>query len=173
MNPNPTASDIRPIIGPVQYFTHHFIFWGSLWVVLLVIGCGLWFYWKYYHRQKQRVFTAQELANQELEKLENQIETLEPREFGNKVCDILRVYIVKDYGFQVDRQTSEEFISFIHRTQCFDAEKQKLLSEFLVQCDLLKFAKYEASLGAKREFISSARRFIQDAKPQVPQESAI
>ncbi len=90
------------------------------------------------------------------------------RDFGNEVCDILRVYIGAQYGLQPERQTSPEFLEAVGRSHAFSRHEHALLQDFLDQCDLLKFARQDATRDAKERLVQEATEFLEGSATNTP-----
>lgn len=109
---------------------------------------------------------AHEVAFQQLQAIidERLIERGEIKLFFGKISDVLRGYIENRFGIQAPRRTTEEFLRDISRNAPFDADRKRLLMEFLQDCDLVKFAEYtpaceeiERACGSCRAFIEATR----------------
>lgn len=106
---------------------------------------------------------AHELAFQQLQAIidERLIERGEIKLFFGKVSDVLRGYIENRFGIQAPRRTTEEFLQDISRNAPFDADRKTLLTEFLHDCDLVKFAEYAPAHGEIERACRSCRAFIE------------
>ena len=107
------------------------------------------------------------MAARRLQELEAQIDTLDARAFGGAVADVLRVYIGAQYRLHPERQTSEEFLSSITGSRIFSVVEHALLREFLEGCDLLKFARADATRDGKRRLLAQAMDFL-EGSAQLP-----
>jgi hypothetical protein len=76
------------------------------------------------------------------------------------VSDILRRYVTEQYNLPVTRQTSIEFLNVIKTASPFSEGEKELLKDFLDRCDLIKFARYEASMADSRLLLEEATRFV-------------
>ncbi len=85
---------------------------------------------------------------------------MSPYEFSIRVSDILRRYVTEQYQLPVTRQTSVEFLNALAATSPFSADDQTLLSDFLNRCDLIKFARYDATVEDSRLLLDEAGRFV-------------
>ena len=92
--------------------------------------------------------------------IENEIENLPPYRFSIRVSDILRRYVTNQYALPVTRQTSVEFLTALSKSSSFSANEKSLLEDFLNRCDLIKFARYEASSADSRLLLDEATRFV-------------
>jgi hypothetical protein len=101
-----------------------------------------------------------EIALDALEQIGNEIDRLNPYRFSIRVSDILRHYVTDQYGVPVTRQTSIEFLNALARSSPFSVDEKSLLEDFLNRCDLIKFARYEATSADSRLLLEEAMRFV-------------
>lgn len=166
----PTPPDIKSIVPPQPFYIEA----GGVWLVIAGVcatlaAVALWYLLR---RPKKAapgpVFTPRQIAARRLQELEAQMDTLDARAFGSAVADVLRVYIGAHYGLQPERQTSEEFLESIGGSRTFSVVEHALLREFLGGCDLLKFARADATLDGKRRLLVQALEFL-EGSAQIPQ----
>lgn len=157
------AQKFHDISGPVDYFILKpwMVFCGVA-TLLLLIGLTIWLL-KWYRRRPAKILTPRERAIEQLARIENQIETLPPYQFSIRVSDILRRYVTEQYQLPVTRQTSVEFLNALAATSPFSADEQTLLGDFLNRCDLIKFARYDATTTDSRLLLEEASRFVKGA----------
>ena len=101
-----------------------------------------------------------EIALQELEQISHEMERIDPYRFSIRVSDILRRYVTDQYALPVTRQTSVEFLTALAKSSPFSEEEKSLLEDFLNRCDLIKFARYEATASDSRLLLEEATRFV-------------
>src|SRR5437667_274362 len=101
-----------------------------------------------------------EIALEELERIGCEIEKMSPYQFSIRVSDILRKYVTQQYGLPATRQTSIEFLTALAKASPFSTEEQTLLEDFLGRCDLIKFARYEATTSDRELLLGEAIRFV-------------
>jgi hypothetical protein len=101
-----------------------------------------------------------EIALEELEGISDEIETMNPYLFSIRVSDILRHYVTNQYALPVTRQTSVEFLTALAKSSPFSANEKSLLEDFLNRCDLIKFARYEATSADSRLLLEEATCFV-------------
>ena len=101
-----------------------------------------------------------ERALEALQEMESEIERLTPYRFSIRVSDILRRYVTEQFALPVTRQTSVEFLSALTQKSPFSDDERSLLEDFLNRCDLIKFARYAASLVDSRLLLEEATRFV-------------
>lgn len=84
--------------------------------------------------------------------------------FSVAVCDVLRRYIEDQFSIRASRQTSPEFLATMESSDRFTSEDRELLTVFLQQSDLLKFARIDAGPAEIDELLDRAIRFIHGAR---------
>ena len=154
------AQEFHDIAPPVNYFILQpwMVFCGVA-GLLLLIGLTVWLV-KWWRRRPAKIQTPRERAIDQLARIENEIETLAPYQFSIRVSDILRRYVTEQYQLPVTRQTSVEFLNTLAATSPFSTDEQSLLSDFLNRCDLIKFARYDATTDDSRRLLEEATRFV-------------
>jgi hypothetical protein len=128
-------------------------------MVLLLIGALVWYARKLWPK-KQVVRTAHERALDALERMEIELERMPPYQFSIAVSDVLRRYVLEQFDLPMTRQTSIEFLNAIASATKFSDADKSLLKDFLDRCDLIKFARYEATVQDSRLLLDEARRFV-------------
>jgi hypothetical protein len=134
------------------------IFIGSL-VVLTIIGLAIW-YGRRFLRKEQPTPSPRERALAALSRIEGEVEKIVPYQFSIRVSDILRLYVVEQFDLPMTRQTSVEFLNAIAAVPNFGDEEKALLADFLNRCDLIKFARYQATTEDSRLLLDEARQFV-------------
>ena len=84
------------------------------------------------------------------------------------MSDTARQYLEERFEFRAPERTTEEFLHELRRTNLLSADQKNSLSEFLQQCDLVKFAKYEPREPELRELHGSALRLVEETEPDDP-----
>ncbi|HEY2801839.1 MAG TPA: DUF4381 family protein [Chthoniobacterales bacterium] len=154
------AQQFHDIAPPVDYFLlKPWMIFCAVAAILLTVGLTIWLV-KWWRRRPAKILTPRERALDQLARIENQIETLPPYQFSIRVSDILRGYVTEQYQLPVTRQTSVEFLNALAASSPFSADEQSLLSDFLNRCDLIKFARYDATTQDSRLLIEEANRFV-------------
>ncbi|HET7512327.1 MAG TPA: DUF4381 family protein [Chthoniobacterales bacterium] len=154
------AEEFHDITGPVDYFLlKAWMIVCGVAGVLLVIALTTWLI-KRWRNRAVVVKTPRERALDQLVRIQSQIDKLTPYQFSIRVSDILRRYVTEQYQLPVTRQTSVEFLNALTAASPFSNEEQSLLSDFLNRCDLIKFARYEASTEDSRLLLDEADKFV-------------
>ena len=154
------AQALPDIAPPVNYslVPPWMIFVGSL-VVLTIIGLAIW-YGRRFFRKKQVTLSPRERALAALSEIESEVERIAPYQFSIRVSNILRRYVVEQFDLPMTRQTSVEFLNAIASAPNFGDEEKALLADFLNRCDLIKFARYEATTEDSCLLLDEARQFV-------------
>jgi hypothetical protein len=158
------VANVHEIAQPVDY---------SLvppWVIYAGIAAGValliliaWWIRKRARRPKP-VRSPRERALAALAQAEREMETMSPYQFSIAVSDILRGYVTEHYALPVTRQTSVEFLSMLAKSSPFSEDEKSLLEDFLSRCDLIKFARYDATIHDSQRLLEEAKQFVTGGK---------
>jgi len=157
----PTPDAIHDIAPPIHYslIPLWVIFLGSV-IALVLLGLLVWLGSRLF-RKGQRVLSPRERAEEALFEIEKEIESTPPYQFSIRVSDVLRRYVLEQFDLPMTRQTSIEFLNSLTAAGKFSDDEKLLLADFLERCDLIKFARYEATADDSRRLLEEARRFVQ------------
>ncbi len=160
------AEDIRDIRGP------KFIL--SFWVVAAAVAAAVllalagYAGWRWLRRRRRpRRLLPFEIALQRLEEIRPLLRPEHAREFSIAVSDVVRGYIEQGFGIVATHLTTEEFLRDLLESSTALARHRALLSEFLQQCDLVKFAGVSLTGENMESLHRSARHFVlETSKPE-------
>ena len=154
------AQQFHDIAPPVDYslIPTWVVFVGTF-LTLTLIGAIVWLIARS-RKQPASIKSPRERALELLDRIDDEIEMLSPYQFSIRVSDILRSYVTEQYKLPVTRQTSIEFLNIIKTASPFSEEDKELLKDFLDRCDLIKFARYEATTADSRLLLEEATRFL-------------
>lgn len=164
------AQDIRDVKPPVAFPAP----WIFLLIVLAValLAISAYFVYQWYQRQRIQAVnntitkTPWEKAYERLEDLQKS-NLLARGEWGRYyliLSDIVRRYFEERFNVRAPEMTSEEFLISLKNFGELAPESKGLLEEFLIVCDMVKFAKHapDAAVGEKNAVL--ARRLIDETK---------
>jgi len=154
------AEEFHDISPPVDYsLIPPWLVFVIVFVALSLLGLMVWLFVK---RRKPGLppKLPRDIALEELERIGCEIERMGPYQFSIRVSDILRKYVTQQYGLPATRQTSIEFLTALAKVSPFSVEEKSLLEDFLSRCDLIKFARYEATTSDSESLLEEATRFV-------------
>ena len=161
--------EIREITGPADLPSDYrkALLIGA--AIVLAAAAIVFLLWRRSKRLKEitaRAIAAHEKAFALLERLlaENLVEEKRYAEFTARVSDILRLYIEDRFGLRAPERTTEEFLSEAGDGLDVDAEKKSILAQFLVHCDLVKFAALEPTADDVKRTFETCRDFVDATK---------
>ena len=158
------AEEFHDIAPPVDYsLLPPWIIYAGVLLALALCGLIGWWLWRRWQRPKPQPSPRQRTLA-ELNRIGREIEILAPYQFSIGVSDILRRYVTDQYQLPVTRQTSVEFLAALTQTSPFSEDEKTLLEDFLNRCDLIKFARYDATTEDSRLLLEEATRFVEGGK---------
>ncbi|MBN2070985.1 MAG: hypothetical protein JW814_05960 [Candidatus Krumholzibacteriota bacterium] len=118
--------------------------------------------------EEARTIPAHERAFDRLERLlaEGLIDQKRYAEFTERVSDILRHYIEDRFGLRAPERTTEEFIDEARQWLPVEPEQKTILKEFMMHCDLVKFAAHEPTADEVKKSFDTCRDFIDSTKKE-------
>ncbi|MBM3840026.1 MAG: hypothetical protein FJ398_19085 [Verrucomicrobia bacterium] len=163
------TNDIRGIKAPVEILNA----WAWLWwlagaLALAALCAWLWRRWRRKRREPApvAVIPPHERA---LEKLREALGLMrQPRPFCTAVSDAVRVYLEERFEFRAPERTTEEFLDELQTSALLSFDQKQTLGEFLMRCDLVKFARYEPGEPELRQLYDAAVRLIEETQPPPP-----
>ena len=116
------------------------------------------------HREKPKL-PPHEVALRELELLlqKQLLEKGEAKKFHIRISEIIRRYIEGRYFIVAIEMTTSQLIDAMRDAEIEDDYIQ-LVEDFLLQCDLVKFAKYIPTSGENQQTIDQAFEFVNITK---------
>jgi len=155
------AEEFHDIAPPVDYsLISPWLIFVIAFVAFSLLGFVIWWFAR---RRKlpSPPKLPREIALKELERIRHEIERVSAYEFSIRVSDILRRYVTRQYGLPATRQTSIEFLTALAKASPFSVDERSLLEDFLGRCDLIKFARYEATSVDSQLLLDEAIRFVE------------
>jgi hypothetical protein len=154
------AQEFHDIAPPVDYsLIPIWVVFVATFFALAILGLLVWLIART-RKRREPAKSPRERALDALERITDEIDNVNPYQFSIRVSDILRNYVTEQYGLPVTRQTSVEFLERLTRKSPFSEDDKLLLEDFLNRCDLIKFARYEATSADSRLLLDEATRFV-------------
>ncbi|HWD17792.1 MAG TPA: hypothetical protein VHB20_00820 [Verrucomicrobiae bacterium] len=147
-----------------------------IWIaVAIVAAVAAWLVWRYWRRQKAAASMAPPIpAHVRARRMLDEALRLigEPKPFSIAVSGAIRVYLEERFQFHAPDRTTEEFLYELQGTNLLTEEQKRSLADFLANCDLIKFAKYEPTEQELRGLHEAALRLVNETEPRVAPEPA-
>lgn len=167
-----TATDIRDIAPPIEIPSgYEWLWWGLAALAIIIIAIGLWLWLRKRATLKPviPVIPAHIRAKQKLQEALALIG--QPKPFVIAVSDTARWYLEERFNFRAPERTTEEFLHELQRTNRLTRDQKESLGQFLTNCDMVKFAKYEPGETELRGLHGAALRLVEETEPHEIQSS--
>lgn len=167
------SGDIRDIRGPKLVLPGWLVPAAALLVCAIALGAFGLRAWLG-RRRRARTRPPFEAALERLEQIRPLMQPALAREFCIAVSDIVRGYIELRFAVTATHQTTEEFlVNLLESPKPSLLRHRALLSDFLQQCDLVKFAGLSLTVENMLSLHESARAFLlETAKPEPEADKA-
>jgi len=161
---NLVIEDIEDVVAMPRKASYGWV-WG-LSALAVIGGASLgWWLWRKKHVQALvRIFKpAHEIAYARLRALvaEDLVGAGRIKEFYERISGILRHYIEDRFELQAPERTTEEFLIELQRTDVLTVSDKDVLGEFLMHCDLVKFAKHAPTTEQIQRTFDLVKDFIE------------
>ncbi|HKS36369.1 MAG TPA: hypothetical protein VJW76_04205 [Verrucomicrobiae bacterium] len=168
------AEDIRDIKAPVEIPSG----WAWLWWTLgaMVVAVAVFAAVRYWlkHRPKAKAITIvippHERARRKLQEALGLLD--QPRPFCILVSDAVRLYLEEAFSMRAPERTTEEFLDELQSSAVLALTQKQLLGDFLMRCDLVKFARHEPPQDQLQELYQSALRLIDETQSLIRTEAS-
>ncbi|HXT41556.1 MAG TPA: hypothetical protein VN887_16235 [Candidatus Angelobacter sp.] len=161
---NALAGDIRDIKAPVDIPSGWFWLWCVLGALAAVaLSYHAWRYWRKLRAQSaapEIIIPPHERARRKLQEALKMI--YEPRPFCIAVSDTLRVYLEEAFSLRAPERTTEEFLDELQSSALLSLAQKQSLADFLMRCDLVKFARDEPTVEQLQDLHESALRLVDE-----------
>jgi len=94
------------------------------------------------------------------------------KEYYSALSDIVRRYLEDGFAVRAPEMTTEEFLVVAARARGLAPLHRRLLAEFLLESDLVKFARHVPSIADSDRAFDAARRFVDETAASTPEEAA-
>lgn len=174
-SPEPALSDIHDIRSLVEVPSSWDWLWGLL-IGIIVAGLLYWafLYWKKRRQKKSEepskpIEPAHERARRHLE---SALEFLhDPERFCVLVSSAIRSYLEQRFDLHAPERTTEEFLDELQDSHHLNEEQKQSLANFLMECDMVKFAKSEPEAFELKRLYESALQLVRETEPNLLEDS--
>lgn len=165
---NATAElEIRDIKGPVHIPPGWLWFWWTLAVLAAVIVA--YFAWRCWRKHRTKPKPPEIIVPPHVRARNRLREALglirDPKPFCILVSDTLRVYLEERFDLRAPERTTEEFLEELQSSSVLSLSQKQALGDFLMRCDLVKFARYEPGEPELRDLLDAALRLVDETAP--------
>ena len=163
--------DIRgikdPLVLPRNY--RKWIIWGSIGFASLILACALFYIWRRKRAGKgllpEKIVPsrpAHEIALEELTAIKESslLQEGKVKEFYVQISEVIRRYVEGRYFIVAMELTTLELIENLKRSE-ISAEEIEMFHEFLITCDLVKFAKYKPTSAKNSANLDEAFEIVE------------
>lgn len=171
MNPDKTAVllDIRDIKGPKDFGASPLVYiFTALVIFLIIAGVRIFIRLKREKKYKAPPTPAHIIAYEALSALEKKdyIRKGQTKAYYIELSDIVRRYLENRFNIRAPEMTTEEFLIKVKEDSNLSLEHKSLLRDFLTNCDLVKFAKYQPAETEAGLSLASARKLTDQTKQE-------
>lgn len=171
-SPGAVADGLRAIKAPVPIANWWLWVWCAL--ALVLIASLAWWFWR--RRRKETPATPEVVVpphEKAWSKLKEALALLDqPRPFCILVSDTVRAYLEERFQLRAPERTTEEFLEELQASPLLTYEQKSALGEFLMECDLVKFARHEPGRSELEKMYDAAVRLVEETQPPAPLENA-
>jgi hypothetical protein len=166
--PGVSGTDIRGIKAPVVI--PNVWFWvGCALAVALLAGLAWWWWRKRRREQPAPAVPAIPPHEKARAKLAEALALLDqPSAFCTLVSDTIRVYLEERFALHAPERTTEEFLEELRLSAVLSFDQKQTLGEFLMGCDLVKFARYQPGRDELQRIYDAAVRLVDETEPVAP-----
>lgn len=165
-----TRTDIRDIRGPKSFTEKIWLYALTALAVLAIIGAALALLLliKRKNESGPPPVPAHIIAYKALAVLEKRdyIGKGQIKAYYVELSDIVRYYLENRFNIRAPEMTTEEFLVKVKEDSALSLEHKGLLRDFLLNCDLVKFAKYQPAEREAALSFASAKRLIDQTKEE-------
>ena len=162
--------DVRPPVALPANPAPLLVFLG-----LCVIFCLIFFVYRQWMKTKKEpppktvLKTPWEEACEQLEALAKSplLAQGKMEEYYRRLSDIVRRYFEAQFNIRAPEMTTEEFLVSLQDSPVLTDMQRGVLREFLVCCDMVKFARHRPGIEEAHKNTQLARRLIDETKKEV------
>ena len=156
--------ELRPIKEPRDFpFNPRYAFLGVLIILFILAGLGIFWVKRKNSIKSVELPPAHQIALERLNELKARdlIAQGKIKEYYIEISGIIRHYIENRFKLSAPEMTSEEFLLKAKEAKELSLPQKDLLKDFLLSCDLVKFARYAPSPEEIGAVFESAKKFVE------------
>ena len=145
--------------------------WILLAAAACILGAAAWFVRRKFRKNTSEIPSVEaqdplDLAESELRNLIalNLPENGQTKKFYVRLSEIVKIILEAAYGIASVERTTIEILESLHGNSGFDREIREAVQSLLIQCDLVKFAKYIPSKSENDHAVEEAFRILARAR---------
>jgi hypothetical protein len=171
--PSPAAANAAPLtfhegLKPLIEIPNGWLWF--IWIaVILALCAGAWLVWRHWRKKAAAVASVPPVPAHVRARraLEAALALLgDPKAFSIAVSGAIRAYLEERFDFHAPERTTEEFLREMQETNLLTTEQKLSLGDFLANCDLIKFAKYEPAETELRALHAAALKLVNETEPR-------
>ena len=157
-----------PVKVPGALENKYFVFIFVL-SALVLLFAAVYVFFRKKRKSAIKIKSADQIAYEQLDVLKNKDYVAKGmvKEYYIEISDIIRHYLENSFNLRAPEMTTEEFLAGVRDSSFLINEHKLLLKEFLVCCDLVKFAKYAPTESEINSVFESARKFVDQTKEEI------
>ena len=159
------AADIRDVRPPVEFPVQINFLYISIAVMSVMFILGVFYFLKIRKKEYAAeiiIRPPREIALEQLELLLKE-DLLSQEQFNlyySKLSNIVRYYLEGEFNVKAPEMTTEEFLFFLQTSDKLSDEIKSCLKDFLISCDMVKFAKHMPSHSEAKESFDLAGKIV-------------
>jgi hypothetical protein len=165
---NAAALTFHPGLKPLIAIPNGWLWF--IWIASILALCVVaWLLWRYWRKKAAAVLAPPPIPPHVRARhaLEAALSLLsDPKAFSIAVSGAVRDYLEERFDFHAPERTTEEFLYELQGTNLLTTEQKLSLGEFLANCDLIKFAKYEPTETELRALHAAALKLVNETEPR-------
>jgi hypothetical protein len=142
----------------------------AIWITSILLLCALaWLAWRYWRKKAAAILAVPPVPPHVRARraLEAALALLsDPKSFSIAVSGAIRGYLEERFDFHAPDRTTEEFLHELKGTNLLTTDQKLSLGDFLENCDLIKFAKYEPTETELRALHAAALKLVNETEPR-------
>jgi hypothetical protein len=170
---SPAASNAAPLtfheaLKPLIAIPNFWLW--AIWIASILALCAVaWLAWRYWRKKAAAILAVPPVPPHVRARraLEAALALLsDPKAFSIAVSGASRGYLEERFNFHAPDRTTEEFLHELQGTNLLTTEQKLSLGDFLENCDLIKFAKYEPTETELRALHAAALKLVNETEPR-------